>query len=137
MLEILQNLIGILTADATLTSIVPANNIFTGPVDVVMQKQADLLYPQINLHIISEAQRSNPLGARDTQVGIEIFSRNSQLELENIYERIVTLLSYETADQDTAHIFWTRLGGAVDIIETDRRFWHRAVTYSAWALKPN
>jgi hypothetical protein len=135
MLEILENFITILTTDATLNAIVPVANIFTGPVDQTMETQASLLYPAINVHILSEAQRSNPFAARDTTVGVDIWSRNSQLELQTIYERIVALLSYEIANQNTAHIFWTRLGGATDVIETDRRVWHRAVTYTCWSIK--
>lgn len=134
MLEIFQNFISILSGDATLTAIV-GTNIFTGPVDITMEKQKELLYPQINLFQVSEVQRSNPLNTRDTQVQMDIWSRTSQLELETIYERVITLLSYETTDQSTAHIFWTRLDGGVDHYEADRRIWHRAVTFRVWSMK--
>jgi len=135
MLEILQLVISILTGDATLTAIVPAAQILTGPVDIVMEKQADLLYPQINVRIISEVQRSNPLATRDTQIQLDLYSRNSQLELENIYERIITLLAYKIANEGSAHIYWSRLNGAVDFYESDRRIWHRAMTISVWSQK--
>ena len=135
MLEILQKFVTVLKNDATLTAIVPANNIMVGPVDIVMEKQAELLYPSINLSIISEVQRSIPTGARDTQVSIDIWSRNSQLEAENIYERVIALLQYMIADQGSAHIFWDRLGGAVDLFETDRRVWHKATTFTTWSMK--
>lgn len=135
MLEIFQNFISILSGDATLTAIVPTTSITTGPVDITMETQASLLYPQINLWQVSEAQRSNPLNTRDTQVQMDIWSRNSMLELETIYERLITLLNYETANQSTAHIFWTRLDGGVDHYEADRRVWHRAVTFRVWSMK--
>lgn len=134
MLEIFQNFYGTLSNDTQLTNIV-GSNIFTGPVDIIMEKQSDLLYPQINLWQVGEIQRSNPLNTRDTQVQMDIWSRNSQLELETIYERIIALLSYETADQSTAHIFWSRLDGGVDHYESDRRIWHRAVTFRVWSMK--
>ena|SRR5579872_1408104 len=134
MLEIFQNFYSILSTDPTLTAIV-GTNIFSGPVDITMETQASLLYPQINLWQVSEAQRSNPLNTRDTEVQVDIWSRNSQLEIETIYERIITLLSYEIANQSTAHIFWTRLDGGNDHYESDRRVWHRACSYKVWSMK--
>lgn len=135
MLELLENFIQILTTDAGVTALVPAKDIMVGPVDIVMEKQSELIYPQINLRIISETQRSNPLNTRDTEVGIDIWSRNSQMEIENIYEAVIKALSYETANKGFAHIFWTRLSSSVDVQETDRRIWHRATTFVAWTLK--
>ncbi len=135
MLELLQKIIAILTADATLTAIVPTAQILTGPVDIVAETQGSLPYPQVNMHVIAEVQRSNPLGTRDTQIQIDIWSRNSQLEIENIYEEVIKALSYQTTDQSTAHLFWSKLGGAIDDYESDRRIWHRAVTFVFWSLK--
>ncbi len=135
MLEIFQNFVAILSNDTTLNAIVPAANILTGPVDITMEKQSELLYPQINLWQVSEMQRSNPLETRDTQVQLDIWSRNNQMEIEMIYERVITLLSYETVDQNTAHIFWTRLDGGVDHYEASRRIWHRAITFRVWSMK--
>ena len=135
MLEILQKIVGVLTADAGVTALVPATNIFVGPVDVTMEKQAELLYPQINIFTVSEVQRSNPLNTRDTHIQIDIWDRNSQLEIENIYEAVIAALSYQISNQGSAHIFWQRLGSAVDLYESDRRIWHRAMTYVVWSVK--
>lgn len=135
MLELLQNIIAVLTDNAPLIALIPADHIFVGPVDITMQKQDELLYPQINIHVVSEVQRSVPLYTRDTQVQMDIYSRNSQLELENIYEAAIQALQYEIADQGTAHVFWIRLGGSVDFYEQDRRIWHRAATFTAWTRK--
>lgn len=134
MKQILQYILSILIVDSTLTAIIPAANILTGPVDVATEKQAELLLPQINIHIISEAQRSVPKNTRDTMVQIDIWSRNSFLETVTAYERILTLLEYKTADQDTGHIFWERLGGAVDQYESDRRIFHRSITFTVWGM---
>lgn len=136
MLEILQSIISVLTGDATLTAIVPSTNIMVGPVDIVTESQAGLIMPQINVHVVSEVSRSVPLNTRDTLIQIDIWSRTSQLELENIYERVVALLNYSSPSQGTAKIFWERLGGAVDQYEGDRGIWHRSVTYNIWAVKP-
>jgi hypothetical protein len=135
MLEILQKIISVLTTDSTLNAIVPATQIFVGPVDIVTEKQAELLLPQVNVHTVSEVSRTVPSNIRDTMVQIDIWSRNSQIEVENIYERIIVLLNYLSANQSTAHIFWERLGGAVDLYESDRRIFHKSMTMTVWSQK--
>jgi hypothetical protein len=137
MLELLENLVSILTNDATLNAIVPVSNVFTGPVDFITESQAMLLFPQIQLSVVSEITRSVPTNTRDTLVQISIFSRNSQLEVLNIYERILSLLEYSNTTIDaTAVIFWQKVSSATDLYESDRRIWHRAVTVQAWSQKP-
>ncbi len=135
MLELIQFIVNILITDSTLTAIIPATQIFTGPVDVATEKQAELLLPQINVHVVSEHQRTNPKNVRDTMVQIDIWSRNSLLETVNVYERIITLLEYQIADKNTAHIFWERVGGAVDQYESDRRIFHRSITFQCWVMR--
>jgi hypothetical protein len=135
MLEIFQKLVGILTTDTTLNAIVPATSIFTGPVDQTMEAQTELLYPSIVLSQVSEVSRSVPSNTRDTQVQVDIWSRNSQMEIENIYERIIEILNYQSGDESTAHIFWQRLNGATDQFESDRRIWHRSSSFLVWSVK--
>lgn len=136
MLEIFQKLIATLTGDSTLTGLVPATSILTGPVDMLQESQKSLLFPSIILSQVSEVSRTVPSNTRDTHVQLDIWSRNSQLEIENIYEQVVLLLNYLSGDQSTAHIFWQRLGGAVDMFEGDRRVWHRSCTFVVWSVKP-
>lgn len=136
MLEILTNMVSVLINDTTLTAIVPSTNILTGPVDILEEKAVELVLPQINIHTISEVSRTVPSDVRDTLVQVDIWSRNSQLEIENIYERIITLLNYTNPTVGSARIFWQRLDGANDLYESDRRIWHRAMTYRAWSQKP-
>lgn len=135
MLEILEQFVSVLSNDPVLTAIVPASNILVGPVDILTETQAGLKLPQINIHVVSEAQRSVPLSTRDSLIQIDIWDRNSQLEVVTIYERIIALLSYQTYDKSVAHVFWQRLGGATDLYESDRRIFHRAMTYTAWSIK--
>lgn len=123
-------------ADATLTALVPAKNIYTGPVDVLNETQGELHLPAIVVSTVSEAQRTVPQGARDTTIQLDVWSRVSQLEVEQIYEELVNLLSFQIANQGTAHIFWERLGGATDLFEEDRRIWHKSVTFTFWSIKP-
>ena len=135
MLELLEKIVSTLIAAAPVGGVVPSTSIFTGPVDLVFETQGELLYPMITIHVVSEVQRSNPLNTRDTQIQIDILSRNSQLELENVYEGLISALSYLSGNQSTAHIFWSRLGGAVDDYEADRRIWHRACSFVFWSIK--
>ncbi len=136
MLEIFQEFISILVNDATITTIVPKKNILTGPADIIQEKAENLLEPSIILSQVSEAVRTVPLDARDTQVQLDILSRVSQLQMENIYEAVLNALNYVSQNQGSAHIFWQRLGGAVDLFETDRRVWRRSLTFTVWAIKP-
>ena len=138
MLEILINIIATLKADAVLTAIVPTDNIFTGPVDALseMNTPGGIILPAIVLSTVSEAQRPVPQNTRDTQVQLDIYSRVGQLELENIYEQIISDLSMLTYNQGGAHVFWQLLSGAHDNFETERRIWHRAFTFQIWSVKP-
>ncbi len=138
MLEIDQNIIATLKADTTLTAVVPATNILTGPVDIVSLTNTakGLVLPAIVLWTVSEVQRSVPQYARDTLVQLDVYSKNSQLEVETIYERIVTDLGYVTTNQGTAHICWQILGGAHDVFDTERRIFHRVAEFNVWAVKP-
>ena len=125
-------IISILTGDVTLTAIVPATQIFVGPVDVTVEEQTGLLMPQINIRQVTEVTATVPRNTRETTFQVDIWSRNNQLEVEDIYERIITLLNYLLTDQGSNHIFWQRSGGAVDDYEGDRRIWHRSITFVAW-----
>jgi hypothetical protein len=135
MQEIIIQIINTLKNDATLTAIIPATQIFVGPVDIVTQTQSGLQLPQINLHVISEVSRTVPSNVRDTMIQIDIWSRNSHLEVVNVYERILTLLNYLSGNQSTAHTFWMRLAGSVDDYESDRRIFHRSLTMIVWSSK--
>lgn len=133
MLDVNKKLISILKTDATLNTMVNSNNIMFGPVDIAQESQASLTMPQINLRVISETQRSIPQGARDIHVQLDIWSRVSQLEVENIYEQVLSLLSFISFDQGSTHAYWERLGDAIDQYETDRRVWHRSANFVIWA----
>lgn len=138
MLEILIKIIATLKADAVLTAIVPAGNIFTGPVDALSEfnSPGGIILPAVVLSVVSESQRPVPQNVRDTQVQLDVYSRVGQLELEQMYEQIISDLSMMTYNQGGAHVFWQLLSGAHDNFETERRIWHRAVTFQIWSVKP-
>lgn len=126
-------LMAILTGDTQLTQMIPATNILFGPVDTTILTQSELLMPQINLHLVSEVVRSVPLGVRDSIYQLDIWSRINQLEVENIYERVLTLFDFITTNQGGSHIYWQRLGGVDDQYERDMRMWHRSCRFVMWA----
>ena len=97
-----------------------------------------MLLPQINIHVVNESQRTVPVNTRDSMIQVDIWTRNNALEMETIYERVIQLLSYQTAniESNTAHVFWQKLSGGVDVPETDRRIWHKAMTFVVWSVKP-
>lgn len=127
-------IVSILKADTTLTATVPANNISVGPVDISIEKQSELRLPSINIHQVSESMRSVPEGARDSVYQLDIWSRNNQMEVENIYERVLTDLDFISYDQGGNHVFWERLSGAVDEYQSEMRIWHRSCTFVVWGI---
>ena len=132
MLDVEAKFISVLTTDATLNAVVPTTNIMVGPVDIVQEKRVSLVMPQINIFMIGESVRTVPLAVRDTVLQLDIWSRNSQLEVENIYERVLTLLDFLSTSANTSYIFWQRLGTANDQYESDVRIWHRSCRFSIW-----
>jgi hypothetical protein len=136
MLEILTFIINTLKNSTGVTSIVPATQILVGQVDIVEETQAGLQLPQINAHVVSESTRTVPTNARDTMVQVDIWSRNSMMEVVQVYEFILQALNYSIANVNTAHIFWDRSSSCVDMFESDRTIWHRAVTFEFWSMKP-
>lgn len=132
MLPVEQKFIALLTGDATLTAIVPAANISFGPVDITIEKQSQLRKPQITLQTISESSRTVPLAVRDIRMQMDIWSRTSQLELDTIYEQVLTTLNLISTNQNSTHIFWQRLGNAHDQYESEMRIWHKVVDFIIW-----
>jgi hypothetical protein len=74
MLEVDQKIAATLTGDATLTAIVDATNIFTGPVDVVSLLSSDsgIVLPVIVVSTLSETMRPVPSYCRDTDMQLDI-----------------------------------------------------------------
>jgi hypothetical protein len=128
----MSKIVATLKDDPTLTAMVPSTNIMVGPVDVLEENQTQLVMPQINLYLVSETSQTVPLAARETVFQLDIWSRISQLEVENIYEQVLTTLNFLSGDNNGTHIFWQRLNSAVDDYQTDRRIFHKSCTFMAW-----
>lgn len=134
MLNICNKIVSTLISDPTLTAIVPTTSISVGPLDVVVQSQASILMPQINIHPISETVRTVPLNTKDTRVQMDIWSRNNEMEAQTIYERVIVLLDFQMYDQGGSHIYWQRLGGLSSTYDTEVRLWHYSADFVFWSL---
>lgn len=129
-------LINLLIANAAVTAIVDPDNITVGPSDRTVELQSELSVPSINIFAASESTRTVPLAARDTQYQLDIWSRISQLQLEQIYEAVFTAMNFISYDQGNSHTFWQRQSGTTTFFETDMRLWHMSVTFTVWAIQP-
>ena len=138
MLNIIQKELALLTIDSTLATLMntttPNKRIFTGAVDIVKETQSTLGFPLLNIIAISESFRTVPEGARDSRIQIDIWSRNSELEVENIYERIQTLLNFKSGDINSSHVFWQRSSGMSSDYENDVRLWHYSTDFTIWSI---
>ena len=134
MLDIAKNIVSILTSDTTLNAIVPVTSIFTGPTDIVKESQSSLGFPQINISCVSETIATVPRGARYSRFQLDIWSRNSELENQTIYERVLYLLNFVSGNKNSTHIFWERLNGASSSFESDVRVWHISHDFVIWSI---
>lgn len=87
------------------------------------------------MHTVSEITRTNPRGERETLIQIDIWSRESQLETEQIAERILAISNFQQfhTGYGTTVQRWKREDNGVDFFEADRRIWHKALTFRIWA----
>jgi len=131
MLTVTQNIIDVVKADATIKTFIN-ERIYPEGVDIIPETT---LFPLITIHNISEITLTNPKGERECLVQLSIWSRLSQLETEQIAERLLTILNFQTFNSGygTTIKRWQREDSGVDLPETDRRIWHKALTFRVWA----
>lgn len=138
MTDIIQYMLGLLINDSTLASllntVVPIKTIYSGPVDIVKEAQSTLRFPLMTLTAVSESFRTVPQGARDSRVVIDVWSRNSELEIHKIYEKITSLLNFQQGNSNTSWIAWERGGGLASQYETDIRLWHWSWDVIVWSI---
>lgn len=134
----MQFMLGLMVNDSTLAGLLststPIRTIFTGPVDIVKETQTSLKVPLVTLSAVSEVYRTVPIQAKDSRISIDIYSRNSELQVENIYERITTLLNYQQGNSNTNWIAWQRVGGLSSQYDSDARMWHWTVDFTVWSV---
>lgn len=119
---------------------VAPNNIFVGPEDIVVEAQGtpantqQLVMPQINIRVISEQSRTVPLAVRDIRMQTDIWSNQNQLQVDTIYERVVSILNLIIANNNGTHIFWMKLDACVDMYDDSVRLWHKSFDFRFWVL---
>ena len=131
MLTIIQEIISTLLADTIIQGFV-SDRIFPEGIDIVPETT---LFPLITIHNISERTLTNPKNEREITVQISIWSRKNQLEVEQISEAVLSLLNYQQfhTGYGTTIKRWQREDSGVDIFESDRRIWQKAISFRIWA----
>jgi hypothetical protein len=135
MINICSQFVSLLKNDASLIAIVNPNNIYVGPVDIVKEQQSTLGFPLITIIPISEVWATVPLDTRQTRIQIDIWSRNSEMEAQSIYEQIIAALNYQSYDSSSSHIFWQRAAGANELSETEVRLWRYSTDLMIWSFQ--
>ena len=130
MLKILEFIVTTLKNDTTLKGYVDGR-IFPTGVDIIPEKT---LFPLITFFTLSEVTRTVPKNVREGVYQIDVWSILSQLELENISERILTLLNYEQFRTGYGNkvLRWTREDASNDMYERHRRIWHKSLRFRTW-----
>jgi hypothetical protein len=138
MIDILSQTISTLVNDATLATLmsttVPNKNIHSGRVDIIKEQQNTLGFPTIVLLPISENFSTVPLNAKQSTIQIDIWGRNSELEVLNIYERLMTLLNYKTGDNKGTHTFWQRSNSFTESLESGENLWRISSDIVLWSV---
>ena len=140
MLTLIENTINSLLADATIATYV-GNRVYPTGVDIYPEATANpnqgpsAAFPLIVVFTVSEITRTVPLNERETTIQVSIYSRLNQIEVENIAERALSVLNFQQfrSGYGTTILRWQREDAGVDLPETGRRIWHKALTFRAWA----
>lgn len=137
MLAPLQSVVNQLTTDSTLAGLMsttlPNMAIYVGDVDVVREQQSTFQYPLLVIHTISDSFERLPLGARETVIQIDTYSRTNEMEAVNIYEYIGSTLSYSNDNISSTVIWWERTLDGHDQSETEMRIFHIPMTVKVWS----
>jgi hypothetical protein len=130
MIVILQNTINTLLNDTVINAFV-GDRIYPEGVDIFPETT---LFPLITVNMVGEAILTNPKYEKSVQIQVNIWSRLSELEKEQITERVQQLLDYQQFNQgvNSAILRWQRQDAGVDLFESDRRIWHKALTFRCW-----
>ena len=131
MLAVLENVISTLVNDSSIQVFV-SDRVYPEGVDMTNET---VKFPLITVHNISEVTKTNPRGERECLVQVSIWSRLNQLEVENIAERVLQLLNFQQFNSGYGSSIqrWQREEAGVDLFESDRRIWHKALTFRAWS----
>ncbi len=105
-------------------------NVFPRDVDLQPEQFPCITYSDAGVTLLSA-----PRGMHVGILQLDIWSTNSALEVENIYERLGQLLNYRdsTTQSLSGILWWFREERAMDMHTPSRRLWHKVVDYKFWA----
>lgn len=129
MKRISQLIIDTIKSDSAMQSLI-GSAVYPYNIDISPDKM-----PAITLLNVSGGWRTCPKNMKDMTIQLDIWSRNNQTEVENIYERLSTILNYINGTTSSGTIYWwIREENQIDIPEQDdRSLWHKSVRYQVWA----
>lgn len=131
MLEVVEYIVNVLTNDSIIQGFV-GTRIFPSGVDITPEVKEN--FPMITFFEVSEITRTVPLGVRESIYQIDIWSISSLLETDQIAERILTILNFTHFNTGfgTRVMRWARQDAGLDMIEGDRRMWHKVLRFRSW-----
>jgi hypothetical protein len=129
MLAVYENVINTIKNDSIIQSFV-SDRVYPEGVDINPE-----VLPMVTVHHISEIVHTVPRNDRMIQMQVSIWSKLSELEVEQIAERVEDLLNFQTFDTGYGSAIqrWQRMDTGADLFESDRRIWHKALTFRIWA----
>lgn len=116
-----------LSSDTTIKGYVGAN-VFAGGVDLIEA------YPCITIEEMSETDEWAPFNVRNVEVTITAWSESSNLEADEIFERIRTIFNMNQGGTTPLSelIHKAHLEGAHEHYDTERRLWRKAADIRFW-----
>jgi hypothetical protein len=135
-------LVSVVTSDAKLQGYLtnaggnPPYNIYPMGVDNVGENLPAITFSDVGITLLSV-----PRGMHVGRFQLDIWSKISALENENIYARLAQVLNYQndltTTTTFSGNLWWIREEMATDTIESNRRLWRKIITYKIWASNPD
>ena len=140
MLAVKTWLVSTITGDATLQSYLSDGtggyNVYPMDVDITPENLPAITYADIGITVTSV-----PKGMHIGSIQLDIWSKTSALELEQIYDRLQVVLNFQHSQTASVSIsgtlWWLRENGARDLHTPSRRIWRKSVDLKFWANKPD
>lgn len=128
MLGLKEDIYNLLSGDSTITGYV-GTNIYPSGVDAIEA------YPAITIELIASKTSTFPTKGRVATIRVSVWSSASELEVENIYSRVWTLMNYMQNNTPLSQkVYWSLEDAAVDNIDTARRVWSKHASYKVWII---
>lgn len=115
--------------DSTIAGYV-GKNIYPAGIDIAPEK-----FPCITFFEVGTTITAVPRGMNIGILQVDIWSKNGEIEVENIETRISQLMNFRDSSQDTftGTLWWCRKNSVRENFEQDRKLWNKSVDYRFWA----